>query len=814
MKFTKYCAIVLAVLAALVVASWLLRNTIIERISNPLLARYGLTVTGVSLDALAIRDASIGRLEFSHRSGARIVVEDLSMPLRVSPDGFRSYRMANVSVELPAPDEANPPAPAFALQQLLLLPSLVPETRVTIGAVGIAPYPDIADVRWELTGDAQQLALRIGTVLAHASILRVGDTAHQAQVVFSDSAGPAGEQSLAIEIERAGTSFRLAGLGQVELPFWARLSGGFRELPFDILAGSATLRFDTVLPDDPGQAFDLYADLRPLTPVAVARPGAASATLLGADVFEVSLALPSMTWSLRQPHATLALASAGLPDLQVTLTNLFCRSTATCAGDVRVAGDDASLPTGRAGRITLMAALELDASGGGAEVTLLPNASLFLEEFAGTSVSARGIEAVLPAGASAALDAGGWRFLADTIDLTLAELRGPGDLAWSGPLFLDQVDIGERANGVTGQVGVHAPASTLIRGDQHLTLPAFSGGISRQGSEVAAVLTTDGLASDAQIEVAHNFDHDAGRFSLREARINFGARALSTWLSPWPFDWDLAAGNLAATLDADWRRQDGQWQASAAGTVGLERLAGAFGDIAFVGLSTVLQPRLDDAGILRFEPADLDISLLEIGFPVEQVSARFQLQPRDDSIDFERLEMRVFGGRVAADPFSFGTGRERNTVHLKAEAIDLRRVLALQDFETIEVSGKIGAELPVTIERNSITVSGGSLFGELPGGVIRYLPGRATDDADVSGLGIATRALSNFEYDSLTSDLDYTAGGDLKLRMRLSGRNPDMQDNRPVVLNLGVENNVPQMLRSLQAARAVEEVLERRLAQP
>jgi hypothetical protein len=73
--------------------------------------------------------------------------------------------------------------------------------------------------------------------------------------------------------------------------------------------------------------------------------------------------------------------------------------------------------------------------------------------------------------------------------------------------------------------------------------------------------------------------------------------------------------------------------------------------------------------------------------------------------------------------------------------------------------------------------------------------------------------LSNFEYETLTSEVDYTRDGDLNLQMHLTGRNPDLEDDRPVVLNLGVENNIPQMLRSLQAARAVEEILERRLAQ-
>ena len=49
--------------------------------------------------------------------------------------------------------------------------------------------------------------------------------------------------------------------------------------------------------------------------------------------------------------------------------------------------------------------------------------------------------------------------------------------------------------------------------------------------------------------------------------------------------------------------------------------------------------------------------------------------------------------------------------------------------------------------------------------------------------------------------------------MRLTGANPDVDPDQPVILNLGVENNVPQMLRSLQATRSIEEILERKLSE-
>ena len=82
-----------------------------------------------------------------------------------------------------------------------------------------------------------------------------------------------------------------------------------------------------------------------------------------------------------------------------------------------------------------------------------------------------------------------------------------------------------------------------------------------------------------------------------------------------------------------------------------------------------------------------------------------------------------------------------------------------------------------------------------------------------SNLGIVTRTLNNFEFDVLTSDVDYNEQGDLKLQMRLTGTNPDVDPLQPVVLNLGIENNVPQMLRSLQATRSIEEIVERNLGQ-
>ena len=87
-------------IALLLAVGWFLRNSIIERISNPLLAQYNLRVTDVSLDALATRNASISHLEFEHSSGAIVAIDNLSLPIRTSSDGFSNYSAEKIVIEL------------------------------------------------------------------------------------------------------------------------------------------------------------------------------------------------------------------------------------------------------------------------------------------------------------------------------------------------------------------------------------------------------------------------------------------------------------------------------------------------------------------------------------------------------------------------------------------------------------------------------------------------------------------------------------------------------------------------------------------
>ena len=210
----------------------------------------------------------------------------------------------------------------------------------------------------------------------------------------------------------------------------------------------------------------------------------------------------------------------------------------------------------------------------------------------------------------------------------------------------------------------------------------------------------------------------------------------------------------------------------------------------------------------------IDVALLDLGLPLERITADFALNIREQSMQVQNLSMSALGGQIVADPFRFDMREERNVIVLRPQSIQLQFMVDLVEFERIKLTGSISGVLPVVISSKTLTIAHGQLENDPPGGVIRYLPGIDTEDAEVSDskLGLVSRALANFQFDSLTADVDYAENGDLILQMRLVGINPDMDDKQPVILNLGLENNIPQLLRSLQAIRSVEEILERRSA--
>jgi len=66
----------------------------------------------------------------------------------------------------------------------------------------------------------------------------------------------------------------------------------------------------------------------------------------------------------------------------------------------------------------------------------------------------------------------------------------------------------------------------------------------------------------------------------------------------------------------------------------------------------------------------------------------------------------------------------------------------------------------------------------------------------------------------MNTEVFYDEGGELLLSVQLQGLNPDMNNGQEINLNVNITDNIPSLLKSLQASRVITDELERFISQP
>ena len=816
MRATKYVLVAAGIIAIVALLAWYLRDGLIQRISNPLLHDYGITVTDVSLDALAGSDATIGFLELEHEKGTTVTIEDLTLPLAASA-GSKTYTARKVSIITSTRTDGEPFELAQLIKQFLSLPGNLDNSAVIVAEFSLPPYPTFRDVQWVLTDTEQRLQGTLNSVPMSATVTRTDAQSHVIVLATSDEQETVPGRFITADLQQGNQGISINGTSSIDLPAWEPLAtlAGIVPPDIEIVSGAATLQFDAEIPNDATRSPRVAASLSPIPPLQLTYTGAADDVTFiyvqSASPVEIAATFPKVDWSLQLPEAALQVTYGDWQNIPLYLSGVSCQSGPTCLMDTRVTMDAKETPLGRIDHVQFESSDEVLFPDAGVRVEVQPGAAFTMTGFTASETSLGKVEAQLVSAATLELVDAGWQLAAEAIDADIVSLSPFNQVSVTTPVYLEKLLASDLDEILSATFDIYVPSVQAALDTQTVALPGVKGSVSLQDTQVAIDSETVGLQQNGTLKARYNADTGKGQINLNGAMVSFGSRSLSNRVSPWPDDRDIMAGTVSVELDADWTVSDSNQAFTARTLVAASDLAGYFADTAVTGLSTQLDATYDDTTGFAIEPSSISIGHIDTGILVEDISADYALSADLMSVDVENLRMTAFGGVISADPFSFRTETDRNTLTLRAESIDLGELLSLNEFEAIEVDGSIAAMLPVTIENDVVTIAKGTLTGEPAGGVIRYLPDSEIDEADTSAFGLVRRALSNFEFDTLTSDVNLTKAGDLNLQLRLTGRNPDLEEKRPVVLNLGVENNIPQMLKSLRAARAVEEILEKRL---
>ncbi len=819
MKYLKYAAAVLLILVILTTVIHFYRESIAREFANSALGEYGITVTELTIQTLDTDYIRISHLVLEQDDGTRYQVDGLSFPI-----SFPDARAGKISIEqltvTPADTAAVPVPLAHQLLTFLLLPGSVPDTEVRVSQLTMPDTPPIDNIVWRSTDQQQHLAFRIDPVEVAIDVDSVDDGDYQA-TVGAVVGGIPGALSLTLNIHHGNTGFSIDGLSRISLSPWLPVLQSIGMLPTDFVSLAAEFdgRFTIVLDDNETQtvpasahfslANGMIADYRIADDSNVRLQTNSSASI------RLDIEYPSLEWTASVGQIDMLVGINASDEIPLRLSDLECRSGFQCTMRVSLDTGPFDLEAMTIGNARLSASLAITGDET-TRVNISPGFVLALTGIESQSFSVKSIHTTQFSGAQLTIDDGGWRGDIDHLDLVFDSLTDGESLFASLAVTLNAMRLRDSGATFDTEVSIPPGSVSLSWGGSDAVSPGVEGKISLRDNKAAAsiVLFDDVRALSAHIDASHNLATGEGLVSVRDSLLLFDQRSLSDRFLKWPHAWDVISGTLSTELELNWKTGDTGTGYSGTLTYHAKSLAGNYDDIAFAGLNTRLTASLDSTTGIAISPTSIEVALLDVGLPLERITADFALNIREQSMQVQNLSMFVLGGQILADPFRYDMREESNDIVLRPQSIQLQFMVDLVESERIKLTGSISGVLPVTISDETMTIANGRLESDPPGGVIRYLPGIDTEDTEVSDseLGLVSRALANFQFNSLTSEVDYTENGDLKLQMKLIGINPDMDEKQPIILNLGVENNIPQLLRSLQAIRSIEEILERRSA--
>jgi hypothetical protein len=234
----------------------------------------------------------------------------------------------------------------------------------------------------------------------------------------------------------------------------------------------------------------------------------------------------------------------------------------------------------------------------------------------------------------------------------------------------------------------------------------------------------------------------------------------------------------------------------------LARVAGLAGALSFAG------PPLHTPGRQL-----VSIGLLDVGVPLTDGLVEGSLR-RDGTLALRRARFRFADGNLEASETSIDPRGVPGPVTVRAEGLDLARLLALVALEGLSGSGRVDGELPLVREGDALHVRGGILRARDPGGAIHYVPDarvRSLAAARSHDLGLAVQAFSDFRYEALEARLDGALDAEFVVALHARGANPAFQGGRPVELNLHLEARLADLVRAGRASYRVPAAVEERL---
>ncbi|PCJ24214.1 MAG: hypothetical protein COA96_10025 [SAR86 cluster bacterium] len=369
-------------------------------------------------------------------------------------------------------------------------------------------------------------------------------------------------------------------------------------------------------------------------------------------------------------------------------------------------------------------------------------------------------------------------------------------------------------NDVTAEFTFTSKSFSPDLGSASMSDPTISGKISFKEETLTAIVEVD-LNDQLKMGVAlqHFFLRDTGEAEIQLAPLEFSSTyPLSSLISQSLINGDLVGGRILAHANISWSMQESQqWVFGGPVILDMQNISGFYEDVFFLNLNSKLFTEVTTPLGLRTNTAhSATVASLDIGVPIENISWQYAFDSLKKQFQIDDLTTEVLEGRINIPHMDYQLDRDLNEFNIIISNLNLSSIVGLANYPELQVDGLISGYLPLVISDNKLTIEEGLISALKPGGSIRYTPVDPTPSANPS-IQLVNDALSNYQFETLNTEVFFDEAGELRLEVQLRGNNPDMNDGQDINLNVNITDNIPALMRSLQASRVITDELERLL---
>ncbi|GAB2505337.1 hypothetical protein GCM10008940_03980 [Microbulbifer agarilyticus] len=228
-----------------------------------------------------------------------------------------------------------------------------------------------------------------------------------------------------------------------------------------------------------------------------------------------------------------------------------------------------------------------------------------------------------------------------------------------------------------------------------------------------------------------------------------------------------------------------------------------------VGIDSTISLEREGESWATTAPARVSADTIDAGVALKNLHFDLTINASGDVV-LTDFSSELLEGALTSDTVKWNIGGEKRQSTFQFTGISLRALTNELESTNFSASGLMDARIPITTDAEGVTVADGSLQSRPPGGRMRYYGAFSPQMLSSNPqLKLVAGALEDYTYRDIHGTIQYPLSGDLQLNLKLTGNSQAIDTKRDLIINLNLENNIPSMLRSLQASRDLTDVLEK-----